>query len=518
MFFYTFKFSKQEEHMAMIQTSQAIKKGYASRKMTASVKNGFYLLFTLMAVILLQGQTALSANLSDQDLALLQRTSKAFASIAKEVTPGVVAVQVEKTASSAGMMQFHGGDPFGFFDDPLFEHFFGPQMRPKRSPHNQPKSMGQGSGFIISKDGYILTNNHVVDGADNIKVKLADGRELKAKLIGADPPSDVALIKIEGNNFHALTLGDSDKLEVGEWVIAIGNPFGLQHTVTVGVVSAKGRSRIGINDYEDFIQTDAAINPGNSGGPLVNIQGEVVGMSTAIFSRSGGYMGIGFAIPINMAKSVKDQLLESGKITRGWLGVIIQEIDEDIAQSFGLKSAKEGVLIAEVAKDSPAEKAGLKDGDIILDMNGVKTTDVGELRNKIALMRPNTVVKFTILRDGKQMPVSVTIGEQNPAKMAKLDTPKLVKDMGITVQNLTPELAEQFGYKMGQGVIITDVEQGSLADQAGLRPGQLIESVNQNPVKNQADFHKAIASSAKNVLVMKIRAGTMSRFVAIRLK
>jgi len=270
---------------------------------------------------------------------------------------------------------------------------------------------GQGSGFIISKDGYILINNHVVGDADLIKVKLSDGREFKAKVIGTDPQSDVAVIKIDATNLPVLRLGDSDKLEVGEWVIAIGNPFGLSQTVTVGVVSAKGRSRIGINDYEDFIQTDAAINPGNSGGPLVNIHGEAVGMNTAIFSRSGGYMGIGFAIPINMAKAIKDQLLKKGKVTRGWLGVVIQDIDEELAKSFGLEKT-EGVLIAEVSEGSPAEKAGLKQGDIILRLNGKKVDDLGELRNKIALTAPGTKVKLEVLRENKRRTIQVTIGEQ----------------------------------------------------------------------------------------------------------
>ena len=285
------------------------------------------LIFTL---ILATGAPTTLHAAEDDNIALLDRSAKAFASVVKKAGPAVVHVRVEKSVTSSGQ-------ELDLFNDPFFERFFGPQFRhPRQSEPREFKQQGSGSGFIISPDGLILTNNHVVGEADTITVRLADEREFKATVIGTDPQSDVALIKIEADNLPVLPLGDSDKLEVGEWVIAIGSPFELNQTVTVGVVSATGRNRIGINDYENFIQTDAAINPGNSGGPLLNIHGEAIGMNTAIFSRSGGYMGIGFAIPITMAKAIQQQLEQHGKVTRGWLGVVIQDVDEELAKSFGL--------------------------------------------------------------------------------------------------------------------------------------------------------------------------------------
>ncbi len=454
----------------------------------------------------------------DDDIALLDRTAKAFAAVVNKAKPAVVFVQVEKTIEkSRASAQFQ--DPFEFFfNDPFFERFFGPQLRPKRRRPQKFKQRGQGSGFIISKDGYILTNNHVVGEADVIKVKLADGRQFKAKLVGTDPQSDVAVIKIDADNLPVMPLGDSDKLEVGEWVIAIGNPFGLTQTVTVGVVSAKGRSRIGINDYEDFIQTDAAINPGNSGGPLVNIHGEAIGINTAIFSRSGGYMGIGFAIPINMARAIEQQLIKQGKVVRGWLGVVIQDIDEDLAKSFGLKDT-EGALIAEVSKGSPAEKAGLKEGDVIKKLNGRKIESVDELRNRIALTRPGTKIELEVLRNGKRKTLDVTIGEQPSGAMQAISQNEMLKKLGLGVQELTAELADQFGYQEGQGVLISEVEPGSPAAQVGMRPGQLIEEVNRKHVHNMDEFLEALSVSKRTKRVLfKIRDGKFSRYVALSVK
>ncbi|MEF3168073.1 MAG: DegQ family serine endoprotease [Deltaproteobacteria bacterium] len=452
------------------------------------------------------------------DIAVLDKTSKAFAAVSKAAMPAVAFVQVEKSMDQKGSgAPFQFQDPFEFFNDPFFERFFGPHFRKQQPQPRKFRQRGQGSGFIISPDGYLLTNNHVVEGADTIKVKLADGREFTAAVVGTDPQSDVAVIKVDGKNLPYLRLGDSDKLDIGEWVIAIGNPFGLQQTVTVGVVSAKGRSRLGINDYEDFIQTDAAINPGNSGGPLINIHGEVVGMNTAIVSRSGGYMGIGFAIPINMAKAIKDQLIASGKVTRGWLGVIIQQMDEDLAKSFGLTS-KEGILVAEVTPDSPADKAGLKDGDVIIRMNGQKVTDVAELRNKIALMPPGTTLDLEIIRDGKPVSVTATIGEQ-PQTVGMGTRSEILQSLGFSVQELTPELAEHFGYPQGHGVLISEVDPDGLAAQIGMKPGQLIEEVNRQPVKNVREFMSALAASkdSKRVL-LRVREGEFSRYVALPIK
>ena len=316
-----------------------------------------------------------------------------------------------------------------------------------------------------------------------------------------------------------LPLGDSEALEVGEWVIAIGNPFGLDQTVTVGVVSAKGRSRVGINEYENFIQTDAAINPGNSGGPLLNIHGEVVGINSALYSRTGGYMGIGFAIPINMVKSIEDQLQKHGKVTRGWLGVAIQDVTEDLAKSFGLEKAK-GILVSETQPDSPADKAGIRQGDVLLSLNGTELKDVADLRNKVALIIPGTEISVQLIREGKPLDVNVKIGEQ-PADFGSLaqkqTTNSVLGKFGLTVQDLTQDLAEQFGYQDRQGVIISEVSPDSPAGQAGLKTGQLIEEVNKTRITSVADLQKVIGQSADSERVLlKIRSGNFSQYVVLR--
>jgi serine protease Do len=371
----------------------------------------------------------------------------------------------------------------------------------------------------------ILTNNHVVENADTIKVRLADEREFTAKVIGTDPQSDVALIKIDGTNLPTLPLGNSDTLEVGEWVIAIGSPFELSQSVTVGIVSAKGRSRLGINDYENFIQTDAAINPGNSGGPLLNIHGEAIGINTAIFSRSGGSMGIGFAIPVNMAKNIQKQLQKNGKVTRGWLGVVIQNVSEDLAKSFNLDKA-EGILVSEVADDSPAAEAGVKQGDVILALDGVSLADVTDLRNKIAMTSPDASVRLQIIRNGHEKTISVKIGEQ-PSSFAAavkkgpspLKSDSTLENMGLSLQNLNGDLADQFNYEKGQGVLIAQVAPESPAARVGLRPGQLIEEVNQIRVHSLAELKKVLktANNPKQIL-LRIRAGEYSQYVVLHNK
>jgi len=457
----------------------------------------------------------------DDNIALLDRSAKAFSFVVKKAGPAVVYVRVEKAVE--GGSSFSSQDPFGFFNDPFFERFFGPNSRQHRqSPKQSPKRFKQeaaGSGFIISTDGYILTNNHVVEGAESINVKLSDKREFEAKVVGTDPQSDVALLKINGNDFPVLPLGDSDKLEVGEWVIAIGSPFELSQTVTVGVVSAKGRSRIGINDYENFIQTDAAINPGNSGGPLLNIHGEVIGMNTAIFSRSGGYMGIGFAIPINMAKSIEKQLKKQGKVTRGWLGVRIQDIDKELAQSFNLENTT-GVLISDVQKESPAEAAGLKQGDVIINLDGKGVADVPDLRNRIAMIPPGTKVGVQVIRDGKKMEFTVNIGEQ-PNNVAETGVTKQGEDnsldaLGLSLQDLDAKLAEQLGYEEGQGVLIAGVETDSPAAEAGLQAGNLIEEVDKVRVHSLKEFKKVLENAQnQNQVLLRVRAGDYSRYVVL---
>jgi len=483
----------------------------------------------LLAVLIVQltlclGAASLYAG-DDENIALLARSAKGFAAVVKKAGPAVVHIKVEKSLQRAGQQ---GGNPADFFNDPLFQRFFGPGFRHPGRPGSrqqaprQFKQKAAGSGFIISADGYILTNNHVVEQSDKITVLLADEREFEAKIVGTDPQSDVALIKIEGKNLPTLPLGNSDKLEVGEWVIAIGNPFELNQTVTVGVVSAKGRNRMGINDYENFIQTDAAINPGNSGGPLLNIHGEAIGINTAIFSRSGGYMGIGFAIPINMAKNIEQQLQDKGKVTRGWLGVMIQDINKDLAKSFELDSTQ-GVLISGVGENSPAAKADLRQGDVVVALNGRSLDNVAELRNAIALIAPDTKVTLSLMRDGKKKQVSVVIGEQpTDFSLTAQNTPQSsspLDSLGLSLQNLTPALADQFGYQMNQGVLIAGVAPDSVAAQVGLQAGQLIEEVNKTRVHGVKDLEQVLEQSKRpQQVLLRVRSGDFSQYLVLRMK
>ncbi|MDP1950985.1 MAG: DegQ family serine endoprotease [Nitrosomonas sp.] len=473
--------------------------------------------------------SALSAYALDNGVENLKQTGKAFASVAKSVSPSVAFIQIESKATGSAISGLSSpfGDEWPFGND-LFKRFFGDDFRgiprgPRaETPQNERKAIGQGSGFVfatrkglLANKTYIITNNHVVADADRILVKFQEGREYVAKVTGRDPQSDIAVIEIEVGGLPALPFADSSRLEVGEWVVAIGNPFGLSHTLTVGVVSAKGRTGLGINDYEDFIQTDAAINPGNSGGPLVNLEGEVVGINTAIFSRSGGYMGVGFAIPINLGKAIANQLIEKGEVTRGYLGIMIQPITTDLAESFGIEPGQ-GILVAEVTKNSPAEKAGLRQGDVIVAFNGEPVVDVGNFRNRVSLTPPGSREQLTILREGKQKDLTIVISELTIDKLAEQGSAQRTDDIGLTIQTLTPQLAEQFATMPGEGVVVTNVQPGSIAAIAGVEVGSVILQVNRKEVKTAAEFTQAVKeSSVKKRVLLLIRKDNVQRYVAL---
>ncbi|OGH98829.1 MAG: hypothetical protein A2X42_12130 [Candidatus Margulisbacteria bacterium GWF2_38_17] len=437
----------------------------------------------------------------------LDGAQDAFIKISKEATPAVVNISTTRVVKNEEAQE----SLREFFGDDFLRKFF-------EAPRGDYKQTSLGSGVIVDSRGYILTNNHVIEGATSIVVRLNDAREFKGKVIGVDTKTDLAVIKIEAKNLTVVRFGDSDKIEVGQWAIAIGSPFGFTQTVTVGIISAKGRSRIGLVDYEDFMQTDAAINPGNSGGALLNINGELVGINTAIFSRTGGYEGIGFAIPSNMAKIVMDDLIRYGKITRGWLGVYIQQIDEKLARQLGVKTS-EGVLVVEVSPGSPAEKAGVKRRDVITSYDGKKVTDPAELRNMVATSKVGQNVKLNIIRNGKEMEITAHIELLQEGKAAqKSSPPAQFNKLGLKVQPLTQDLADKLGYKGLKGVLVSDIEAGSLSDEVGLKPGDLIMEVNQQEVTNTNDFDKAIADIKKgDRLLLLIRREGFSYYVVIEI-
>ncbi len=435
---------------------------------------------------------------------------QSFADLAEKVKPAVVNISTTSTITVPGdpFRQFFGGnhdgqsDPFGFF----FKHFS------NEVPDQKMKQQSLGSGFIVDKDGFIITNNHVVDNADEIKVKLSDGREFKAKVIGRDSKTDLALIKISSvfENLPILALGDSDKMRVGDWVMAVGNPFGLEQTVTQGIISATGRV-IGSGPYDDFLQTDAPINPGNSGGPLVNLKGEVIGINTAIIP---GGQGLGFAIPSSLAKSITSQLKEKGKVVRGWIGVTIQTVTPELAKSFGMKEAT-GALVGDVIKDGPAEKGGIKTGDIITSFDGKTVKTANDLPIFVAETPVGKSVDLTVIRQNKEVHVSIKVEELTAEKIASQSNVP-VQSFGMKVDNITSQLRQQFGVSEKTGVVVISVEQGSLAGESGIHPGDIIKEVNRKTVRNLADYNAAMRGIGKDqAVLMLLKRGNQTFFVSM---
>jgi serine protease Do len=453
---------------------------------------------------------------AEQGLEQLQQISDAFASVAAKVNPAVVAIVTEKTVRAVAR------DPFGGTPHP-FEQFFGP--RDFQRQEDAPRK-GQGSGIIVRYgDGYyILTNNHVIKDADEIQIELADERYFDAEIVGADSLSDLAVLRVDADDLPAVPLGDSDELKVGQWVLAVGNPFGLEHTVTSGIVSALGRGRFSIHEYGSFIQTDAAINPGNSGGPLVNLRGEVVGINTAIVSSRSSRRedaqsaGLGFSIPVNLARDVLGQLVEHGEVRRGLLGVGIKDVDPVLAEALGMENTQ-GVLIEAVVQDGAADKAGVKQGDVIVEVDRQPVGNTTELKSRIGATPPGTRVELRLIRDGKEKKINVVLDQLTKDSFAVRPlTPYSEGKLGLTVQELPPELARRLGYEGENGVLITQVSRSSVAARQGLQRGDLIQEIERRPVETLEDYEEALEEIEDgDAFLMVVRRAKDTTYVALRM-
>jgi serine protease Do len=441
--------------------------------------------------------------------------NEGFASVVEPLLPAVVNISTSKVVKSQ-----KGENPFS---DPFFRQFFGNPFGDEgggQQPREQ-REHSLGSGVIVNPDGYILTNNHVVDGASDVQVTLSDKRNFKAKVVGTDPRTDIAVLKIPASNLSTVTLGDSGKAKVGDIVLAIGDPFGIGETVTMGIVSATGRRGLaleGPEGYEDFIQTDASINPGNSGGALVNTRGELIGINTAIISNGGGgNQGIGFAVPVNMARSVMEQILKTGKVSRGYLGIMIQPVTPEIAKAFNVPTS-EGALVGDVTPDSPGGKAGLQKGDVITALNGQKISDSYELRLRISQSAPGSSVKLDLLRNGQKQGITATLGEfpekaQTAENAPQGEAPALE---GVQVENLNSDMAQQLNLPTGtRGVVITRVDPNSTAAETGLERGDVIQEVNRKAVNNVEQFRVAVRATANGPLLLLVNRGGNTQYVVI---
>jgi serine protease Do len=432
-----------------------------------------------------------------------------FSSVLKPALPAVVNIHTSRVVK-----QKQGMNPFG--NDPFFRQFFGDQFGQAQPRPEREQSLG--SGVILTPDGTILTNNHVIDGATDIKVQLSDKREFQAKLVGTDPKTDVAVLKINASGLPTLPLGDSTTLHVGDLVFAIGDPFGIGETATMGIVSATGRGGLGIENYEDFIQTDASINPGNSGGAMIDLHGNLVGINTAILTGGGGgNQGVGFAIPISLAKNVMDQIMTHGKVVRGYLGVYIQDVTPEMARAFGLEQAG-GALVGDVSPNTPAARAGLKKGDVILKVNGEPVESRNQLTLRVSQTPPGTPVNLTVWRDGKAQEMKITLGElpENASKNEGEESKGNGALEGVNVENVTPDIAQQLNLPSGtQGVVVTDVDPSSPAATTGLSRGDVIQEVNHKPVHNVDEYNQAISSSGKKPVLLLVNHGGRTNFILV---
>ena len=464
-------------------------------------------------------QTTIQSDEAFEQLRTANNLSDAFKYVAKALKPSVVSISTESKPRNVSVQQFRmPSPPFGglspFFSEDIFKEF-----RSFRIPQKLPGKQGLGSGVVVRGDGHILTNHHVIKGADKIEVTLSDDRTYDATVIGSDPETDLAVLKIEASGLQPVQWADSDSAEVGEWVVAVGSPFGLNQTVTSGIVSALGRDDMGITNYENFIQTDAAINPGNSGGPLVNLKGQLLGINTAIASRSGSYNGIGFAIPASMANRVMTSIMDDGKVSRGYLGVMIQDLDKDLASSFSFDG--EGVLIGDVVPEGPGDKGGLKAGDIVTQLNGKVMENSNQLRNSVADLDPESKVDLEVVRNGSVMNLQVELGTREFTQLASwtrgAGSPMTVSKLGLSVEELNFQMRDSLNISVNGGVVVTQVDSGSMAGKAGVREGDLILSINGSAIASMTDFDNVMDSAdlSQGVRVRVHRDGT-TRFVFMK--